>query len=590
MARKAAPKISVLVLSWKRPKNIQRIIREQTAYSCVDEILIFNNNSSLTIRSQSEKVKIINASADFGTRSRWALGALAKNCCLLFQDDDLVVSEEAMLRLAGMIEDDPDRAYSLHGRNPSAGNEYRVKNSYGEVDIVLTRATCLHKRMIPAVLEHELAFCGNRVIWGGPNGEDIFMSYAMRARTGKRHVALKAPFRNLPSPHAIAARTGHVRERTKIMRACQQHFAEKAPVQAPLPSAPSLPAQAAVVLEPTRIILQNHQAPGDILMLTATLRDLHLTHPGRFVTDIDTPFPQLWENNPYVTPLPRGDSTIRKISLNYPIIHESNEGAYHFIHGFRLDLEEKLGVSIKATKLRADLYFTEQERSWMSMVQEHFTGRDTPFWLICTGGKKDYTAKWWIPEYAQEVVDHFKDRIQFVQFGDVGPNHHHPPLEGVINLVGRTDLRMFMRLMYHAHGVICPVTFAMHLAAGVPAKPGLPTRKPCVVTAGGREPSTFTAYPNHVYLHANGQMRCADNGGCWRSRTSKLRDGDPKDGHLCIDRTEFNGRPVQRCMHDLVTAADVIRAVERYYIGGSLKYLPAGTETLHAEWENRITK
>ena len=54
------------------------------------------------------------------------------------------------------------------------------------------------------------------------------------------------------------------------------------------------------------------------------------------------------------------------------------------------------------------------------MVHQHFTGWDTPFWLICTGGKKDYTAKWWIPEYAQEVVDYFKDRIQFVQFGDEG--------------------------------------------------------------------------------------------------------------------------------------------------------------------------
>ena len=132
-------------------------------------------------------------------------------------------------------------------------------------------------------------------------------------------------------------------------------------------------------------------------------------------------------------------------------------------------------------------------------------------------------------------MNHFKNRIQFVQFGAEGPNHYHPPLQGVINLVGKTDLRMFMRLMYHASGVVCPVTFAMHLAAATPSKLGLPKRKACVVTAGGWEPSVFTAYTNHVYLHANGQMPCCDNGGCWKSRIVPLADGDEKDNSVCVE-------------------------------------------------------
>ena len=34
------------------------------------------------------------------------------------------------------------------------------------------------------------------------------------------------------------------------------------------------------VSRPIKLILQNHQAPGDILMLTAAVRDLHLAVPG----------------------------------------------------------------------------------------------------------------------------------------------------------------------------------------------------------------------------------------------------------------------------------------------------------------------
>lgn len=338
-----------------------------------------------------------------------------------------------------------------------------------------------------------------------------------------------------------------------------------------------------------KIILQNHQSPGDLLMLTATVRDLHLSHPGKYITDVRTPFPALWENNPYITPLNENDSDVRVIEMNYPIIHESNEGAYHFIHGFTLDLEKNLGIKIKVHKFWGDIYFSNEEKSWISMIHEHFTGENTPFWLICTGGKTDYTAKHWIPEYAQEVVDHFRDKIQFVQFGAEGPGHIHPPLKGVINLIGKTDLRMFMRLMYHADGVVCPITFAMHLAAATPAKDGGPARKPCVVTAGGREPSNFTFYTNHQFLHANGALNCCDNGGCWKSRTVPVKDGDNhKNNELCENPAMFNGRVVQRCMRDCVKPIDVIRAIEKYYC--KLSYLPEGKKTIEATWEDRITK
>ena len=67
------------------------------------------------------------------------------------------------------------------------------------------------------------------------------------------------------------------------------------------------------------------------------------------------------------------------------------------------------------------------------------------------GGKYDFTAKWWDPASFQAVVDHFRDRITFVQCGEAG--HWHPRLTGVMDLVGKTTLREFIRLVYHAEGV-----------------------------------------------------------------------------------------------------------------------------------------
>lgn len=61
-----------------------------------------------------------------------------------------------------------------------------------------------------------------------------------------------------------------------------------------------------------KLRIGNDQSPGDVLMLTAAIRDLHLSHPGRFKTAVETPFPQIWENNPYVSTFGTGEDGIQK--------------------------------------------------------------------------------------------------------------------------------------------------------------------------------------------------------------------------------------------------------------------------------------
>jgi ADP-heptose:LPS heptosyltransferase len=312
-----------------------------------------------------------------------------------------------------------------------------------------------------------------------------------------------------------------------------------------------------------KLILKTFLSPGDILMLTSAVRDLHKSHPGKYLTDVRTSAEQLWENNPYITPLKEDDEKVKIIDCEYPLINQSNEGQYHFIHGYRKFLEEKLKITIKPTKFKGDIHISALEKSWYSQIQE-ITGENTRFWLIASGGKLDYTCKWLDPNRLQKVVDHFKDKVHFIQIGD--ENHHHPRLNNVMDLVGKTDIRQIVRLMYHADGVICPVTFLMHLAAAVETKPGRPINRPCVVIAGGREPPQWEAYPHHQYLHMNGCLPCCDNGGCWKSRVVPIGDGDKKDApeNLCIRPVKLkNNVVVAKCI-DMITADDIIRAVEKY--------------------------
>ena len=88
------------------------------------------------------------------------------------------------------------------------------------------------------------------------------------------------------------------------------------------------------MVPPRKLILKSFQSPGDIVMLTAAVRDLHLAHPGSFKTDVRTPAPALWENNPHLTPLQENDSQVQVLDMHYPLVHESNQRPYHFIHGY----------------------------------------------------------------------------------------------------------------------------------------------------------------------------------------------------------------------------------------------------------------
>lgn len=310
-----------------------------------------------------------------------------------------------------------------------------------------------------------------------------------------------------------------------------------------------------------KIILRSFLSLGDAVVMTAAIRDIHKLHPGEFVTDVRTSCSEVWENNPYITKLDESDPDVQMIDCGYPAINWSNQRPYHFIHGYHQNIAEILKISLYPTEFKGDIHISDEEKSWMSQVQE-ITGDNKPFWIIVAGGKYDYTAKWWANERYQEVVDHYKDLIRFVQVGEL--HHNHAPLENVVNLLGKTDVRQLIRLVYHAQGIICPVTSLMHLAAAVPTKPWSAENRPCVVIAGGREPTQWEMYPTHQFIHTIGALPCCASGGCWKARVKQLGDNDEKDlpDNLC----KYPIGNLPKCM-DMISTNDVIRRIDMYYQG-----------------------
>src|SRR5204863_7154090 len=115
-----------------------------------------------------------------------------------------------------------------------------------------------------------------------------------------------------------------------------------------------------------KLILKNGYSPGDIVMMTAAVRDLHLCYPKQFQTDVRSSCPDLWTHNPYVTPIEDSDPEAELIDCAYPLINRSNEAPYHCLHGYIEFLNERLGLAIKPTFFKGDIHLSEQDKGGAS--------------------------------------------------------------------------------------------------------------------------------------------------------------------------------------------------------------------------------
>lgn len=289
---------------------------------------------------------------------------------------------------------------------------------------------------------------------------------------------------------------------------------------------------------PTHLLLKTDQAPGDAVAMTAAIYSLHRAHPGKYITSVQSPYPEVFEYNPHVAHNISSSRDVREalkgdyqeLCMHYPAIHDSNVRGIHFMQGWCEFLGVALDIHVPLLTNRPHLYF------------DHHNVALEDYWVVCSGGKRDFTNKLWGHKRYQEVVRRLLSRVRFVQVGGGKPSvpwneytrgsqeDSHQPLVGALNLIGKTDLRRLFDIVRVAKGVLCGVSLLMHVAAAL--------ERPCVVIAGGREPVQWNAYPRQHYLHTCGMLPCRspqghEGGGCWRSRTVPLGDGTALDREPC---------------------------------------------------------
>ncbi|MHC4648057.1 MAG: glycosyltransferase family 9 protein, partial [Planctomycetota bacterium] len=292
-----------------------------------------------------------------------------------------------------------------------------------------------------------------------------------------------------------------------------------------------------------RILLRNHMALGDTVLMTCGVRDLKASYPD-YQIRVETNYPEIWQNNPNLSDF-EGYDEVYNVGPKI-VVQSSKTNHRHFTEAWRVCLEDRLAKPIKQGPFRPELFLADAEKENPLI--------DGPYWLIDIDCGP-YQAKRWLEDRWQQVIDRL-DWITFVQTGLLSRNNYRLRGDNVIDFVGRTEnkdnaLRDIFNLHYHAQGSIGLVSAQMHISAAF--------EKPCVVVAGGREPVTLEAYSWHRYIHNIGSLPCSMPNGCWRCQ---LETCAKQSGGLIDGRS--------KCMA-MIKVNDVVGAIESYYEGGVLK-------------------
>ncbi len=304
---------------------------------------------------------------------------------------------------------------------------------------------------------------------------------------------------------------------------------------------------------PYRLHLRHWLSPGDVVALTAAVESLHRAYPGQYQTSVQTTCQELWRYNPRVCDVPAHECHI--VEMKYDAIHQCGQRPVSFMAAFCEHLGQEIGKPVPLLTSKPHLYLGPDEGVLDAV-------RDVgPYVIVNAGRKSDYTAKFAGTHFWQEMADRLKGRVAVVQVGEANPHHLHRPLSGVLDLVGKTSVREFLRLVRYSRAAAGPVSFLLHTSAAFGV--------PYVCAAGGREEPSWVSYNSTVYLHTMGQLDCCRERACWRSRTVPLGDGDRKDGSVCsLPVVQPDGEYIPRCLQ-MVGPERVASAIHQILDGGA---------------------
>ena len=215
-------KISVLILSYNRPHNLEKSLPILSKYKLIDEIIVSQGHPDYYKEFKYPKVKNIKDYKNneiYGCGRRWFTAANdMKNDIIVILDDDIIPSEE-------LINETYDTLMKNYEKNTIYGNTKRLCDKTGynirikeKYNAILTRYFMCKKHILQEYIKHGFDKYKNWLIENHGNCEDLAFNDFIRKYYNEKGVYIDGKVTELDGDNGYSAKSDHIKIRDQFCK------------------------------------------------------------------------------------------------------------------------------------------------------------------------------------------------------------------------------------------------------------------------------------------------------------------------------------------------------------------------------------
>ncbi len=216
------PKISIIILSYNRPENLDKSLPILNNYFLIDEIIVSHGSKKNYKKFNYSKVRNIKDFENnkiYGGTRRWLNVEHIKNDIVLFLDDDLLPSEYLIVKsyFTLLVNYYKNTIYGSYKRKCNKNGYFTtIKNN--DYNTILTGLMICKKKIIVDYLNIYFNKDKKWLIKHKGNGEDLFLNIFIRKYYNEKPVYISGSYKTLNQGGGYSSMSKHYIERNELCK------------------------------------------------------------------------------------------------------------------------------------------------------------------------------------------------------------------------------------------------------------------------------------------------------------------------------------------------------------------------------------
>ena len=217
--------LTVIILSYNRPENVEEVLSQISHYDVIDEIVVLHGNKDTYVQFDFPKVKNVKDFENndkYGAARRWLYTDKVKSKYIFTLDDDILPSEEYFNK---SLEDIKKNSHTIIGSYARTCDKNGYRHEEDTYNVILTGCSIIRKDIFTQFLNHEQGFkkYEDWYIKHKGNCEDLSLNRFVISLYGEKPIYVDYPYEELNNDDGYSSSSEHYKIRNEFSR---KHFSK----------------------------------------------------------------------------------------------------------------------------------------------------------------------------------------------------------------------------------------------------------------------------------------------------------------------------------------------------------------------------